>query len=99
MKKLNDVISLKDLIHTGCRSRPYGYVGRKNHSDGPLEVDVDLLKQLIEQDPQLTSRCLAEQLGCSYVAVEKTSERIRQDLEIWSLDTPRVITTSTATPG
>ena len=26
----------------------------------PLEVDVDHLKQLIEQDPRLTSRCLAE---------------------------------------
>jgi len=37
----------------------------------PLEVDVDLLKQLIEQDPRLTSRCLAEQLGCSHTAVEK----------------------------
>ncbi len=40
-------------------------------SGRPLEVDVDLLKQLIEQDPRLTLRCLAEQLGCSYVAVEK----------------------------
>jgi transposase len=37
----------------------------------PLEVDVDLLKQLIEQDPRLTLRCLAEQLGCSHTAVEK----------------------------
>ena len=37
----------------------------------PLEVDVDHLKQLIEQDPRLTSRCLAEQLGCSHTAVEK----------------------------
>ena len=37
----------------------------------PLEVDVDHLKQLIEQDPRLTSRCLAEQLGCSHTAIEK----------------------------
>ena len=37
----------------------------------PLEVDEDRLKQLIEQDPRLTSRCLAEQLGCSHAAVEK----------------------------
>ncbi|CAF3468970.1 unnamed protein product [Rotaria socialis] len=37
----------------------------------PLKVDVDLLKQLIEQDPRLTSRCLVEQLGCSHTAVEK----------------------------
>jgi biotin operon repressor len=34
-------------------------------------VNVDLLKQLIEQDPRLTSWCLAEQLGCSHTAVEK----------------------------
>ena len=37
----------------------------------PLEVDVDLLKQLIEQDPRLTSRCLGERLGCFHTAVEK----------------------------
>ncbi|CAF4641069.1 unnamed protein product [Rotaria socialis] len=37
----------------------------------PLKVDVDLLKQLIEQDPRLTSRCLVEQLGCSHTVVEK----------------------------
>ena len=37
----------------------------------PLEVDVDHLKQLIEQDPRLNSRCLTEQLGCSHTAVEK----------------------------
>jgi hypothetical protein len=34
-------------------------------------VDVDLLKQLIEQDSRLTLRCLEEQLKCSYIAVEK----------------------------
>ena len=32
-------------------------------SGGPLEVDLDALKQLIEQDPRLTTRCLAERLG------------------------------------
>ena len=37
----------------------------------PLELNVDLLKQLIEQDPRLTSRCLAERLGCSHTAMEK----------------------------
>ena len=68
-------------------------------SSRPVEVAVDLLKQLIEQDPRLTLQCLAEKLGCSYVTVEKTSERIRKDMEIWSLNTSRVITTSTTTPG
>ena len=51
----NDSLELDDLPRSGR----------------PVEVDVDLLKQLIEQDPRLTLRCLAEQLGCSYVAVEK----------------------------
>ena len=29
-------------------------------SGRPMELDVDLLKQLIEEDPRLTLRCLAE---------------------------------------
>ena len=29
------------------------------HSGRPLEVDVDILKQLIEESPRLTRRCLA----------------------------------------
>ena len=32
---------------------------------------MDFLKQLIEEDPRLTLRCLAEQLGCSHTTVEK----------------------------
>ena len=36
----------------------------------PLEVDIDVLKQLIEEDPRLTTRCLAERLGCSHTTVE-----------------------------
>ena len=39
-------------------------------SGRPLKLDVDLLRQLIE-DPRLTLRWLAEQLGCSYMVVEK----------------------------
>ena len=35
------------------------------------EVDTDILKQLIEEDPQLTMRHLAEQLGCSHTTLEK----------------------------
>ena len=41
------------------------------HSGRPLEVDVDVLKQLIEEDPRLTTLCLVERLGCSHTAVEK----------------------------
>ncbi|CAF1494942.1 unnamed protein product [Adineta ricciae] len=37
----------------------------------PIEVDIDLLKQQIEQDPRLTTRALAAVLGCSHSTVEK----------------------------
>ena len=36
------------------------------HSGGPLEVAVDVLKQLIEEDPRLTRRCLAVTWMLSY---------------------------------
>ena len=35
-----------------------------------LEVNVDVLKQLIEEDPRLTTCFLAERLGCSHTSVE-----------------------------
>ena len=33
-------------------------------------MDIDILKQLIEADPRLTTRCLAERLRCSHTTVE-----------------------------
>ena len=45
-------------------------------SGRPLELDVNLLEQLIEEEPRLTSRCLAEQLGCSHTTVEKHLNRL-----------------------
>ena len=41
------------------------------HSGRTLELCVDLQKQLIEENLRLTSRCLAEQFGCSHTMVEK----------------------------
>ena len=41
-----------------------------SRSGRPIEVDLDRLKQLIEDDHRLTARCLAEQLGCSHTTVE-----------------------------
>ena len=40
------------------------------HSRRSLQVDMDLLKEFIEQDSRLTTRCLAEHLGCSHIAIE-----------------------------
>jgi hypothetical protein len=31
---------------------------------------MDVLKQLIEEDPRLNTRCLSERLGCSHIIVE-----------------------------
>jgi hypothetical protein len=36
-----------------------------------LKVNMNLLQQLIEEDPRLTTRCLAQQLRCSDTAVER----------------------------
>ena len=47
-------------------------------SDRSMELDVDFLKQLIEQDPRSTLRCLAEQLGCSHTTVEKHLNELRK---------------------
>ena len=47
-----------------------------------LELDIDLLKQLIE-DPRLTKRHLTEHLGCSYTAVGKHLNELDKT---WSLN-------------
>ena len=39
-------------------------------SGRPPLVNMDVLKVLIEEDPRLTTRCLAERLGCSHTTVE-----------------------------
>jgi transposase len=39
-------------------------------SGRPLEVDLDILKKLIEEDLIVTTRCLAERLECVHVTVE-----------------------------
>jgi len=40
------------------------------NSGRPLDVDMDVLQQLIEEDPRLATCCLAERLGCSHTTVE-----------------------------
>ena len=42
-----------------------------SRSGKSVEVDLDRLKQRIEDDPRLTTRSLAEQLGCSHTTMEK----------------------------
>jgi transposase len=68
----------EDVLSTRTAQRWFNHFKNGNfvlddlpRSGRPMELDVDLLKQLIEEDPRLTFRCLAEQLGCSHTAVEK----------------------------
>ena len=41
------------------------------HSGRSIEVDVDVLKQPIEEDPRLTTCCLSGRLGCFHTTLEK----------------------------
>ena len=47
------------------------------------EADRDVLKQLIEEDPGLTTRYLAERLGCVYATVETHLKELGQ---AWKYD-------------
>ena len=81
-----DILSIRTAQHWFNRSKLVtSTLIDSRHSGRPVEVDVDVLKQLIEEDPRLTTRCLAERLGCSHTTVENTFERIRQGMEIWGL--------------
>jgi biotin operon repressor len=67
-----DVLSIRTAEHWfNCFKNGNLELDDQARPGRPLEVNVDLLKQLIKQDPRLTSWCLAEQLGCSHTAVEK----------------------------
>ena len=57
------------------------------HSGRPLQVDMDLLNELIEQDPRLTTRCLAERLGCSHIPIETHLHELGKTWKYGSLDT------------
>ena len=66
-----------DIISTRTAQRWFNRFDNENFElddlsrcERPVEVDLDRLKQLIENDPRLTIRCLAEQLGCSHTTVE-----------------------------
>ena len=67
----------QDIISTRTAQRWFNRFDNGNfelddssRSGRPVEVDLDRLKQLIEDDPHLTTRCLAEELGCSHTTVE-----------------------------
>ena len=66
-----DILSIRTAQHWFNRFKTGNFnLNDSRHSGRPVEVDVDVLKQLIEEDPRLTTRCLAERLGCSHTTVE-----------------------------
>jgi transposase len=66
-----DVLSIRTAQHWFNRFKNGNFeLDDLPRSGRPLELDVDLLTQLIEEDPRLTLRCLAKQLGCSPTTVE-----------------------------
>ena len=67
----NAVLSIRTAQHWFHRFKNSNFeLDDLPHSGRPLQVDMDLLKELIEQDPRLTTRCLAERLECSHIAIE-----------------------------
>ena len=61
-----DVLSIRIAQHWFHRFKNGNFeLDDLPHTGRPLQVDMELLKQLIEEDPRLTTRCLAERLGCS----------------------------------
>ena len=56
-----DTLSIRRKQHWFNRFKSGNFeLNDSRHSGRPLKVDVDILKQLIEEDPRLTRRCLEE---------------------------------------
>jgi transposase len=66
-----DALSIRTAQHWLNRFKHGNFeLNELPHSERPLQVDMDVLKQLIEEDPRLTTRCLTERLGCSHTTME-----------------------------
>jgi transposase len=67
-----DALSIRTVQHWFNRFKNENFqLDDLPHSRRPLEMDMDVLKQLIEEDPRLTIRCLAARLGCSHTTVKR----------------------------
>ena len=66
-----DTLSIRAVQHCFNRFKSGNFeLNDSRHSVRLLEVDINVLKQLIEEDSRLTTRCLAERLGYSHTTVE-----------------------------
>ena len=67
----DDMLSIRTAQHWFNRFMSGNFeLNNSRHSGRPLEVDIDVLKQLIEEDLRLITRCLVERLGYSHTTVE-----------------------------
>ena len=66
-----DTVSIRTAQHCFNRFKSGSFeLNDSRHSGRPPEVNVDVLKQLVEEDPTLTTRFLAERFGCSNTTVQ-----------------------------
>ena len=66
-----DVLSIRAAQHWFSRFKNSNLeLDDLSCSERPVEVDFDVLKQLTEEDPRLTTQCLVERLGCVHSTVE-----------------------------
>ena len=66
-----DTVSIRTAQHCFNRFKSGSFeLNDSRHSERPPEVNVDVLKQLVEEDPTLTTRFLAERFGCSNTTVQ-----------------------------
>ena len=71
-----DTLSIHTAQHYFNRLKSRNFkLNDSRHFGRALEMDVDVLKQLIE-DPRLITCCLAERLGCSHTTVETHSREL-----------------------
>ncbi len=85
-----DVLSIRTAQHWFHRFKNGNFeLNDLPHTGRPLQVVMDVLKQFIEEDPRLNTRCLAERLGYSHITVKTShapnpNSRVRVRAQIWS---------------
>ena len=66
-----DTLLIRTVQHWFNRFKSGNFeLNDSRYSGRPPEMDVDVLKLPIEEDPRLTRRCLVERLGCSHTTVK-----------------------------
>ena len=90
-----DTLSLPTAQHSFNQFNSGNFrLNHSRHSARAAEVNVDLLKHLIEEDLRMIPCCLAERLRCSHTTVETHLTELGKDVQISTFDGTSVITAS-----